>query len=105
MSNARKERQRAQRKERRQLRGALIRHSLDNKGEVTVGEYRNLNTSFSNFAINETLQEIKDNEIETDRLAVLKKAVDLGRKITDFKKLKNPVGKITVLSNGFEMSK
>ena len=42
MSNARKERQRAQRKERRQLRGALIRQSLENKEETPIGEYRNL---------------------------------------------------------------
>jgi hypothetical protein len=106
MSKARRIRQYAQRKEKHQLRHALITQAKANQGEAPIGDFTDLNMSFGDYAIESTKREIKDGTIGTGRTELIEKVIDMKDKLNP--KLKNQSHdkvRITMLSSGFETSR
>jgi len=103
-SQNRKMRQRAQRREKRQLQTRLSKQSQENITTTPIGVFKNINTSFYNFSISETERDIKNGNVGRDRVPLLKEAIDLGIKIRP-KNINASNIQIQILSTAFETGK
>ncbi len=82
MSKIRKERQRAQRKERQQLRHALLMQAKDNPSETPISKNINIGISFTDYATTSTRRDIREQNIDDSRIPVLVNAIDLHKRIS-----------------------
>ena len=105
MTKNQKLQKRENRQNKRRLKHALVMQSKEYPANIPCWEYGKLNTSFSNFALNETIAEISNNEVQSERIDVLSRAVDLGRKISSYNKLQYSVGRTAIMYNAFESTK
>ncbi len=79
-------RQRAQRRERRQTKAALIAQSQNFTNDKSMPKNINLTASFKEYAIRETRRDIREQAIDTNRIPVLERALKLANDIDTKKK-------------------
>lgn len=82
----RKQRQREKRREKRRLEGQLKTQARSVVNNTPISVCKELDKSFLNYAVNETRRELRNGDIEPEREALLKKAIDLSRKLNPIKK-------------------
>ena len=81
-------RQRAQRRERRQTKAALIAQSQNFTNDKSVPKNINLTASFKEYAIRETQRNIREQAVESERIPALERALKLANDIDAKKKKK-----------------
>jgi len=104
MSKNQRIRQRVQRKEKAQIKAALTVQNQIVKNITPASDFKALNKSFYDFAIDETRHDIQDKTVEQHRVPTLEKAMELGTRINK-SRTKSPSSRIQVLYSGFEQGR
>lgn len=86
VSKARRQRQREKRREKRRLMQALKKQNAAITERAPISKYKLLNQNFYNYAVNKTMSEIRNGNIESEREALLKKVVGLRTKLKPIKR-------------------
>ena len=97
-------RQRAQRRERRQMQARLREQSQIYEDLSPLSVFVDLNMSFDEFVLGKTKEEIKSRTMDEKRAKTIQDAINLYEKINPNVKAKSN-NRIQILSTGFEQGK